>query len=312
MYIRTDDDHNIIELIIVGVMPEKNGYEVNEIDEDIMRDILNYKYINGEFVKSETTIRNKYINEIRDLKINNMSQMCQMIIKRGIDYNGSHYSLDTTDQINLMKLESIARFSPEIPILYHADGEDCRVYSTDEIIEIATLGIGLITYHTTYFNQLKSQINNMTSVDEVINVKYGMTLDETHDSQFKLLTNGLPFAMEEIIDEYDYESIIPHVDDSMIDNILNPPETVIPSVEEDEQTTVTEEPWKPNTDVYVPDDEADEESTPYEPDVETNVDDHVIEDMVIPDTSTEVEWEEETPDESEEIINEETDTELPI
>lgn len=315
MYIRTDDNHNIIELIIVGVMPEKNGYEVDKIDEEIMRDILNYKYIDGEFIKSETDIRDKCIDEIRSLKIANMSQTCNMLIEKGIDFGGSHYSLTTTDQINLMKLESVARLSPETQILYHADGEGCREFSNEEIIAIATLAIGWITYNTTYFNQLKAQINEMTDIDDIISINYGMTLNETYNTQFMALTEGIDFTIDEVIDEFDYESLIPKVSENVVNDALNPPETGTPSVEEDEQTTVTEEPWKPNTDVYVPDDEADEadeEPVPYEPDIETNVDDHVIEDMVIPDTSTEVEWEEEIPDESEEVIDEETDTELPV
>lgn len=312
MYIRTDDNHNIVELIIIGVKPETNGYEVDKIDESIIADIHNYKYIDGEFVKSETDIRQKYINVIRQAKISRMSQTCNMLIEKGIDFGGSHYSLTTTDQINLMKLESVARLSPETQILYHADDESCRVFSNEEIIAIATLGIGWITYNTTYFNQLKSQINGMNNVDDIISVNYGMALDETHNTQFIALTEGLNFTIDEMIDEFDYESLIPKVSKEIIHAALNPPETITPSDEEEKQTAVIDEPWKPNTNVYVPDDEAEEEPVPYEPDIETNVDDHVIEDMVIPDTSTEVEWEEETPDESEELIDEETDTELPV
>ena len=53
MYIRTDNEDNIVELIFIGSMPEKNGFKIDKIDENIINDILNYKYINGEFIKRE-------------------------------------------------------------------------------------------------------------------------------------------------------------------------------------------------------------------------------------------------------------------
>lgn len=250
MYIRTDDNNNVIELIVVGAKPETNGYEIDEINEEIMRDILNYKYIDGQFVKSETDIRNKYIDEIRAMKIESLSNICHSMINGGIDYEDEHYSLTTTDQINLMKLESIARFSPETPILYHADGKGCRPYSNDEILSIANKGISFITFHTTYFNQLKSQVNEMTNVDDIINVKYGMALDETHDIQFKQLTSGIEFALTEIEDTFDYESLIPKVSQMVIDDAFKPTEEINKG-----HSGPIIEPWKPSTQPFVPEDE---------------------------------------------------------
>ena len=343
MYIRTDDDNNIVELIIVGARPKVNGYEIDSIDESILKDILNYKYINGEFIKSDTDIRDKYIDTIRDIKISRMSQVCNALIEHGIDFGGSHYSLTTTDQINLIKLESMAKLSPETTILYHADGEDCRVYSNEEITSIAELAMAWITYNTTYFNQLKSQINETNSIDEIISINYGSTLDETHNEQFMGLTQGLTglgLSINEITDEFDYESIIPKVHDEVVYDALNPNETNETST--DDSIQITEE-WKENTEVFVPEEDTTEDveefpSLPDESNEETGVDESVVEnepveeiieeeiiidepsnvsdgksvytpaeDNGIPDTSTEVEWEEEVSEEEIIPTNDETD-----
>lgn len=276
MFIRTNDDHKIVEVIIVGVKPKKNGYEIDSIPEDVLKDILNYKYIDGQFVKSseEENTRNKYIEQIRAMKLQAMSDTCGALINAGIDYGDEHYSLNTTDQINLMKLESVARFSPNTPILYHADGKECRVYSNDEILNIANRGIGLITYHTTYHNQLKAMIKKMTNVDDIINVKYGMKLDDVHDAQFKALTSGIEFPMDEIEDTFDYESLIPKVDQDMID-------TVMKSMNKDTDDTIKvpmgiiNEPWKPSTQPFVREDELIIE--PYEPSDDFPIDEPVDE-----------------------------------
>ena len=56
MYIQTDKDNNIIQLITVGCCPAENGYEIpDDTSEDILKNIFSYKYINGEFVFKDDT-----------------------------------------------------------------------------------------------------------------------------------------------------------------------------------------------------------------------------------------------------------------
>jgi len=42
-----------------------------------------------------------------------------------------HFSLTTQDQLNLMNLGTMARTQNLIP--YHADGEECEFYTSEEI-----------------------------------------------------------------------------------------------------------------------------------------------------------------------------------
>ena len=225
MYIRTDDDGNVLEVISVGAKPEHNGYEVETIDRDILNDIFSYKYINGNFVKSETfkDIRQEKIDAIKDIKISNMSAICYSLIINGIDYQNSHYSLSEHDQLNLMRHSFSAMINPSGTFLYHADGESCREYSATDITNISTLAEKWKTYHLTYFNALKQYIQNIADVDEVINVKYGIKLSDEVESLLSeiLQTDGtltVDFPRDIVSDGFNYDGLFPKVD---VDELYN-------------------------------------------------------------------------------------------
>jgi hypothetical protein len=212
MYIRTDDDHNIIGAVSVGTIPsDGNVYEIESIEPEILYDIFSYKYIDGEFVKNPN-FRSVRIEDIKNTKILNMNRICENVITNGIDYNGEHYTLTTNDQINIMKLESEATLSPSTPKFYHADNQICRQYTNEEIQAIAALSMGWVTFHITYFNILKDQIKQMTDVDEIISAYWGMSLDTEHQSLFEQITTGINFQIERIEDDYDYENFFPKID----------------------------------------------------------------------------------------------------
>lgn len=212
MYIRTDENNNVVELIFVGVMPEHNGYEINEIDEEILNNILDYKYIDGEFIKNTEDIYQKNIDMIREIKIRQMSKICNTIIENGIDIDGYHYSLRQTDQIELIKLESMIEMNPETKIFYHADGEKCRNYPIEEFLKISGKALGWITYHRTYFNLLKSEINNMTDVYDILDVKYGMPLNTEDKKMLDDITNNELIDITPVDDPFDYGSLFPKID----------------------------------------------------------------------------------------------------
>lgn len=212
MYIKTDENNNVVEVIFVGVKPEQNGYEIENIDKDILENILEYKYIDGTFVKNNDFFQNR-INEIKNIKINNLKNICQNSIINGIDYNGSHYSLSEHDQINLMMLKFNAILNPNETFLYHADDEEYREYTSTEIKQIAEAAEKWKTYHLTYFNMLKNYVKNMSNVSEVVATQYGTTLfAEQEDKLKEILTsnNGkmLNFTRKIINDNFDVNNIV--------------------------------------------------------------------------------------------------------
>lgn len=235
MYIQTADDGTIKQVITVGVMPETNGYEIDRgsISDDILRNIFQYKYINGEFIKNDSFLDTK-INEIKRMKIANMSSICNQYIVGGIDLNGEHYSLTPNDQVNLMKLESIATLSPDTPLFYHPDGGLCRSYSSDEIKQLASLATLWVTYHTTYFNFLKAQLSVETDVDKIINFQYGDTLNEEFSTRIQQIASGIDLSNIPVIldDVTTYHNLCATVD---LDKLMDEPtEPVDEPIDEDE------------------------------------------------------------------------------
>lgn len=210
MYIKTDDAGNVKELIIIGEMPETDGYEIDSIDEDIAKDILSYKYIDGVFIENEDRdVLQDNIVFIREMKINAMSSICHDNIEKGISINGSHYSLTSNDQIEMIKLESMIKMNPETPVFYHADGEKCRLYTADEFLTISTAALGWITYNRTYFNLLKSEINEMTNAHDIIKINYGVPLNATNTETLDTVMGNAKdlFEFPVVTDDIDYESM---------------------------------------------------------------------------------------------------------
>lgn len=121
------------------------------------------------------------LNFIREAKINEMSSVCNRTIENGFNIETEdgihHYSYALEDQLNLMNLSAaIARGEEQLS--YHADGELCRFYTAAEINEIISAGNAWKTYHTTYFNALKSYINSLETIEEIGAITYGMELPE--------------------------------------------------------------------------------------------------------------------------------------
>lgn len=126
------------------------------------------------------------LDSAKNYKITEMCATCQTTITGGIDYNGEHYRLNTTDQINLTSLYTLAQAGQVVP--YHADGCVCRMYEPAEMIGLVQTSIQWITYHTTYYNLLKHQILSMETVDEVNAVVYGMTLNDEYQAIIDAIT----------------------------------------------------------------------------------------------------------------------------
>lgn len=206
MFIQTDNENNIIQFITIGVKPELNGYEIpDDTPVEILKNIFDYKYINNEFIIKDN-VNNEKLNILINKKISTLSKICNQIITNGIDFNTEHYSLTEHDQINLSKLESLAKDGNNV--LYHSDGNKCRVYDSEEFRQLTSFAFAFISYNTTYFNLLKSEIENMTSIDNVLSVNYGTKLSEENQNILDMSSFNLPLTIPEIIDTTDYNYII--------------------------------------------------------------------------------------------------------
>lgn len=121
---------------------------------------------------------------IRTSKINEMSYDCRMTIENGFDLElrgeTHHFSLNTQDQLNLITLSTLAQTQSLIP--YHADGEACIFYTSEEIGEIVETATAFKIYHTTYYNALKGYINALDTIEAISAITYGTEIPEEYKS----------------------------------------------------------------------------------------------------------------------------------
>lgn len=209
MIIRLDGEYNIIEAITVGGDPNDEGCcEVFDVPEAILRDIFSYKYIGGEFIRREDADA-EYLVLAKQQKIKFLSEMCHHVIEDGIQIGDEHYSLTTTDQMNLSKLTTQAAMTPNLPLFYHADGGLCHQYTPEQIMQISTIGVAWITYHTTYFNFAKAYIESLTDFNAVAAFKYGSQIGDTAlVEQMRTITDTTQVTFDiEIEDPFDYDEI---------------------------------------------------------------------------------------------------------
>lgn len=212
MFIQVRPDGEIIQLVTIGGMedPDRGFIRLTEENtpEEFLHTPFKFKYINGQLVKKEHADDGE-IAALRKAKIEKFHDTCKKIIENGIDFNGEHYSLTQEDQINLTNLASMATTGiPGVP--YHPDGGLCRIYPAEEITQLAQIAIAWITFHTTYFNHLKAEINATKSIDELLAIHYGSQLSQEHQEHLAELLgmNYDPRMLVEIPDEDDYSELL--------------------------------------------------------------------------------------------------------
>lgn len=210
MIIVVNDQNEIVQLIRVGsVSPDVKSYEINEIPQDILNSIGDYKYIDGQFIRRENA-DTEHVSEAKAAKIQFLSSTCHQLIENGVDFNGAHYSLKSTDQMNLSKLASVAMMTPQVPIFYHADGNLCRQYTPEEIVQLSQLAVAWISYHTTYFNFAKAYIESLSDFSEIALFKYGMSLSGELQTQMNTIISQFGITFDQIIDDPTNYYLIQH------------------------------------------------------------------------------------------------------
>lgn len=131
--------------------------------------------------------------EFRNQVLSALKSACNEAIIKGIDVDidGTikHFSLDTYDQINIMSLKGAVMAGAQ-SVLYHADGEDCIMYSAANFTLIANAAEAHIKHHQTYYNQLKKQTEAIDDINQVINVKYGDELTGEYLVKYTAIMNS--------------------------------------------------------------------------------------------------------------------------
>ena len=129
------------------------------------------------------------LEELKEVKKQEINQACSLMIYSGYDYNGEHYDLSDEDQINMLAWSSVAQQGSSVP--YHSSGNPCRIYTSEEFLSLVAVITSFKTYNLTYCNLLKQQVDEMTNSEEVKAVTYGITkLNEKYQEIMNTILGG--------------------------------------------------------------------------------------------------------------------------
>ena len=129
------------------------------------------------------------LDEVKEAKVAEMNKAQQDAIQNGVDVtlsDGSteHFSLTERDQTSLVGLQAqVAIGAENIP--WHTSDEDehCKFYSNADMAKITSSALSYVTWHVTYFRDLRIYIRSLESKEEVEQVTYGMNIPEAYQSE---------------------------------------------------------------------------------------------------------------------------------
>ena len=129
------------------------------------------------------------LEEVKAQKVQEMNDIQQSIIQSGVDVTLSdgtveHFTLTDHDQTSLMGLQTqIAQGIEQIPWHTSDQDEHCKYYSNADMSMIVTAAMGFVTYHVTYFRDLRIYINSMLDKESVKAVEYGVYIPKEYQSE---------------------------------------------------------------------------------------------------------------------------------
>lgn len=148
--------------------------------------------------KTEEELQEEF-EQAKNMKIQELSNICENEIYTGIEINGLNYSYTMQDQSNLINAITMAQ-ATDLSIPYHADNQPCSLYTLAELMEIYVAEQINITKNQTYFNQIKLYINSLTdrnNLELVQSIYYGVELTGDYlnnyntimEQSYKIATN---------------------------------------------------------------------------------------------------------------------------
>lgn len=129
------------------------------------------------------------IEELQEEKVNEMNFMQQTIIAGGCDVQLSdgtieHFTLTQNDQLSLNSL-SVKTIEGLTAIPWHTSNEDegCVFYSEENMKLITDTCANFVTWHVTWFRDLRRYIRSLTSKEEVQAITYETNIPMEYRSE---------------------------------------------------------------------------------------------------------------------------------
>ena len=129
------------------------------------------------------------LEEVQEAKVLEMNAAQQSTIEHGVDVqltNGTteHFSLTQYDQQSLMGLQTLVDAGQEsIPWHNSNEEEHCKFYSNADMARIITTALAYVTYHVTYFRDLRIYIRALTDNEDIQSIQYGDPIPAEYQSE---------------------------------------------------------------------------------------------------------------------------------
>lgn len=213
--------HPVGTNIITLQFPDAESIEINTSGLDVFLDSEGKKNIGGDAYEDFTTIyRNDNVTaeyngyqlsndgsvytpepvepiepvqptleNVQEAKVSEMNTAQQKTIQAGIDVtltDGTveHFSLTDHDQTSLMGLQSqVAAGVDQIPWHNSNQEEHCKYYSNADMQRIISAALAYVTYHVTYFRDLRIYIRSLDNIDDVKVITYGVAIPQEYQSE---------------------------------------------------------------------------------------------------------------------------------
>lgn len=142
-------------------------------------------YINAESTNVILSLTPNYtLEQVVKFKSEEFSYFCDKNIASGIDVTlndgtTEHFSLTDNDQININSALTELMMGVE-SIEYHSDNGPFKLYSSDDMMTIYTTAQSKVKTETAYRNNLREWIKQLTDVEEIRKIAYGMDIPEEY------------------------------------------------------------------------------------------------------------------------------------
>lgn len=129
------------------------------------------------------------LEDVIETKVQEMNALQQSIIQSGVNVTLSdgtmeHFTLTEHDQTSLVGLQSqVAAGEEAIPWHTSNEEEHCKFYSNTDMQLIVSAAMAWVTWHVTYFRDLRIYIRSLETKEDVAAVTYGMELSEAFQSE---------------------------------------------------------------------------------------------------------------------------------
>lgn len=129
------------------------------------------------------------LEEVQEQKVTEMNAAQQAVIQEGInvtltDGTVEHFTLTDHDQTSLNALQSKVESGEQL-IPWHTsdETEHCKFYSNADMAIITSSAMAYVTWHVTYFRDLRIYIRSIQDKEEVAAVTYGMDIPVEFQSE---------------------------------------------------------------------------------------------------------------------------------